>query len=88
MRNILLAALILLTAGCANVPVAPADPAPEAAVFVTTCHQIVVAVIAMPDGKISLFDGKSETPADDVKILGSQSRQPARVYEVGCYKDE
>jgi hypothetical protein len=68
-------------------PVALADlPAtnPEAAIFVTDCHQIVVAVIVMPDGTSMAFDRHSKESADSVKQLAARARTPAKVYELGC----
>jgi hypothetical protein len=61
---------------------------PQSALFVTSCHQIVTAVIIMADGKTLFFDSHSKESADDVKALASRSKIPARVYEVGCYRDE
>jgi hypothetical protein len=61
---------------------------PQSALFVTSCHQIVTAVIIMADGKTLFFDSHSKESADDVKALASRSKIPARVYEVGCYMVE
>jgi hypothetical protein len=61
---------------------------PQSALFVTSCHQIVTAVIIMSDGKTLFFDSHSKESADDVKELASRSKVPARVYEVGCYLDK
>jgi hypothetical protein len=61
---------------------------PQSALFVTSCHQIVTAVIIMADGKALFFDSHSKESADDVKSLASRSKTPARVYEVGCYREE
>lgn len=63
------------------------DETPQSAVLVTSCHQIVTVVIVMADGKTLLFDGHSDESADDVKLLASRSKTPARVYEVGCYRE-
>lgn len=61
---------------------------PEAAIFVTSCHQIVHVVIVMPGGKALFFDGHSPESADEVKALAERSREPPRVYEVGCYREK
>jgi hypothetical protein len=58
---------------------------PQSALFITSCHQIV---IIMADGKTLFFDSHSKESADDVKALASRSKIPARVYEVGCYMVE
>jgi hypothetical protein len=65
----------------------PADP-PQSAIFVTSCYQIVTAVIIMPDGKTLLFDNHSKESAEDVKEFAGRSKTPARVYEVGCYREK
>jgi hypothetical protein len=42
----------------------------------------------MPDGKTLLFDNHSKESAEDVKEFAGRSKTPARVYEVGCYREK
>lgn len=60
---------------------------PKTAIFITSCNQIVTAVLVMPNGKSLFFDARSAVPSDQLKALAGKSREPARVYEVGCFKD-
>lgn len=76
-------ALFLLFASCTALATLPTQ-APAAAVFLTSCNQIVVAVIIMPDGTTLAFDKDSEDSAEAVKELAARSKLPARVYELGC----
>lgn len=61
---------------------------PESAYFFTSCNQIVMVLIRMPDGTDLVFDSQSAESADAVKEFASHSKKPARVYEMGCYKFE
>jgi hypothetical protein len=61
---------------------------PDSAYFITSCNEIVMVLIRMPDGTDIVFDRNSQESADAVKQFASQSKKPARVYEVGCYKFE
>lgn len=82
-----LLALFLLFVAATSRASLPTE-APEAAIFVTSCHQIVHVIVVMPGGKTLVFDGHSTESADDVKALAARSHQPARVYELGCYREE
>ena len=61
---------------------------PQSAYFFTSCNQIVMVLIRMPDGTDLVFDSNSAESADAVKQFASQSKKPARVYEMGCYQFE
>lgn len=61
---------------------------PETALVVTSCNLIVTVVVVMPNGKAIFYDNRSAESADVVKQFASRSRQPARVYEVGCFKGD
>jgi hypothetical protein len=82
-----LTALYLLFV-CLNALADLPKESPQTAVFVTSCHQIITAVVIMDDGRTLFFDSHSKESADDVKEFASRSKIPARVYEVGCYKAE
>lgn len=62
----------------------PAE-APDSAYFVTSCNQIVFVLIRV-NGKDLTYDRYSQESADDVKAFASRSKEPARVYEVGCFE--
>ena len=60
---------------------------PQSALFITSCNQIVSVVIVV-NGKPVLFDRNSGEDAEAIKEYASHSKEPARVYEVGCFKFE
>lgn len=79
----MLAAFVASTAVAQELP----TESPKTAIFITSCNQIVTAVLVMPNGKSLFFDARSSVPSDRLKALAGKSREPARVYEVGCFKD-
>ena len=62
--------------------------APDVAIVVTSCHEIVGVIMVMPDGRKLLFDRDSGEDVEAVKALAQRSKTPVSVYEVGCYRTE
>jgi hypothetical protein len=80
----LLFALFCVATARADIP----QEVPQSAYFFTSCNQIVMVLIRMPDGSDLVFDSSSQESADAVKEFAAGSKKPARVYEMGCYKTE
>jgi hypothetical protein len=83
MRSILAFGLSLCTfTASASLP----TEAPDVAIVVTSCHEVVSVILVMPDGKKLLFDKDSGEDVEKVKTLASRSRTGVSIYEVGCYR--
>lgn len=80
-----LVVLFLLFCSCTSHASLPAD-APDVAIVVTSCNQIVGVILVMPDGTRLVIDKDSGEDAAAVKAFAERSKTPPAIYEVGCYR--
>jgi len=85
MKSIVALALIFFS--CVTSASLPSE-APDVAIVVTSCHEIVGVIMVMSDGRKLVFDKDSGEDVEEVKKLAQSSKKPVSVYEVGCYQTE